>query len=105
MKYKANGTMKILAKQDIAEVTDIAPDIEKKLRDFMTANGIPIDFIGSKMFGMGIDIILYGVMLGKRLERQRNKRKYGLNADQRNSIKIILEDIMNENQKGGIIDE
>lgn len=57
------------------------------------------------MLGMGIDIILYGVMLGKRLERQRNKRKYGLNADQRNYIKIILEDIMNENQKGGIIDE
>ena len=105
MKYKANGTMKILAKQDIAEVTDIAPDIEKKIRDIMTANGIPIDFIGSKMFGMGIDIILYGVMLGKRLERQRNKHKYGLNADQRNYIKIILEDIMNENQKGGIIDE
>ena len=57
------------------------------------------------MLGMGIDIILYGVMLGKRLERQRSKRKYGLNADQRNYIKIILEDIMNENQKGGIIDE
>lgn len=57
------------------------------------------------MLGMGIDIILYGVMLGKRLERQRNKRKYGLSADQRNYIKIILEDIMNENQKGGIIDE
>lgn len=104
-RYKINDTMKILAKQSMAEVAAIAPDAPTKIKDIMTANGMPNEFIGSNMLNMGIDIILYGVMLGKRLERQRNKHKYGLTVDQCNYMRIILEDIMKENQKGGASNE
>ncbi len=68
------------------------------VKDIMTANGIPEEFIGNKLFMMGINIVQYGVTLGKRIERQRNKSKYGLSASQRDYMRAILEIVQNNNQ-------
>lgn len=101
-RYTANATMKLLAKQNMAEVARIAPNAGDIIKDIMTANGIPGEFIGNEMLNMGVDIILFGVILGKRLERQRNKSKYGLTEPQRHYMRIILEDVQKDNQKGGV---
>ena len=69
----------------------------------MTANGFPEEFVSNHMIGMGSDIILYGVILGKRIERQRNKLKYGLSDEQRSYLRIILETVQKEKQRGRIM--
>lgn len=102
-RYSLNDTMKLLAKQNVVEVAEVAPNAGDIVRDIMTANGIPSEFVSSEMLGMGIDIILFGVILGKRIERRRNKSKYGLTEPQRHYMKIILEDVQKDNQKGGAI--
>lgn len=101
-RYNANDTMRLLAKQNMVEVAELAPDIGSIVRDIMTASGIPNELIGSEMIGMGVDIILYGAILGKRIERKRNKSKYGLTEPQKNYMRIILEDVQKDNQKGGV---
>lgn len=100
-RYNANDTMRLLARQNMVEVAELAPNISSIIRDIMTASGMPNEFIGSKMIEMGVDIILYGIILGKRIERKRNKSKYGLTEPQKNYMRIILEDVQKDNQKGG----
>lgn len=100
-RYNANGTMRLIAKQDVAEVYEVAPNTGDVIRDIVTAIGIPNIYSENGMMEVGLDIILYGVILGKRIERQRNKSKYGLTAPQRRYIKVILEDVQKDNQKGG----
>lgn len=51
-RYKTNDTMKILAKQSMAEVAAIAPAAPTEIKDIMTANGMPNEFIGSNMLNM-----------------------------------------------------
>ncbi len=97
-KYNANDTMKLLRKQNIMELGNIEENFWGVIRDIMTANGIPEEFIGNKMFMMGVNIVQYGVILGKRIERQRNKSKYGLSASQRDYMRAILEIVQNNNQ-------
>lgn len=97
-KYDANDTMRLLGKQNLAELGEIEPYFINEIKDIMTANGIPEKFIGNKMFMMGVNIVQYGVILGKRIERQRNKSKYGLSASQRDYMRAILEIVQNNNQ-------
>ena len=75
-KYDANDIMRLLGKQNLAEPGNIEPYFINEIKDIMTANGIPEKFIGDKMLVMGVDIVQYGVILGKRIERKRNKSKY-----------------------------
>ncbi len=97
-KYDANDTMKLLGKQNIIELGNIEPYFIKEIKDIMTANGIPEEFIGDKMLMMGINIAQYGAILGKRIERQRNKSKYGLSESQRDYMRTILEIVQNDTQ-------
>ena len=97
-KYNANDTMKLLRKQNIMELGNIEENFWGVIRDIMTANGIPEEFIGNKMFMMGVNIVQYGAILGKRIERQRNKSKYGLSESQRDYMRTILEIVQNNNQ-------
>lgn len=97
-KYNANDTMKLLRKQNIMELGNIEEKLWEVVKDIMTANGIPEEFIGNKLFMMGINIVQYGVTLGKRIERQRNKSKYGLSASQRDYMREIVEIVQNNNQ-------
>ena len=97
-KYNANDTMKLLRKQNIMELGNIEENFWGVIRDIMTANGIPEEFIGNKMFMMGVNIVQYGAILGKRIERQRNKSKYGLSASQRDYMRAILEIVQNNIQ-------
>lgn len=97
-KYDANDTMKLLGKQNIIELGNIEPYFIKEIKDIMTANGIPEEFIGDKMLMMGINIAQYGAILGKRIERQRNKSKYGLSESQRDYMRTILEIVQNDRQ-------
>lgn len=97
-KYDANDTMRLLGKQNLAELGEIEPYFINEVKDIMTANGIPEEFIGNKLFMMGINIVQYGVILGKRIERQRNKSKYGLSESQRDYMRAILEIVQNNNQ-------
>lgn len=97
-KYDANDTMKLLGKQNIIELGNIEPYFIKEIKDIMTANGIPEEFIGNKMLMMGVNIAQYGAILGKRIERQRNKSKYGLSESQRDYMRTILEIVQNDRQ-------
>jgi len=62
-KYNANDTMKLLRKQNIMELGNIEENFWGVIRDIMTANGIPEEFIGNKMFMMGFNIVQYGAIL------------------------------------------
>lgn len=84
-KYDANDIMRLLRKQNLAEPGDIEPYFMSEIKDIMTANGIPDKWIDNKMLMLGIDIVQYGVILGKRIERRRNKSKYGLSERQRDA--------------------
>lgn len=97
-KYDANDIMRLLRKQNLAEPGNIEPYFINEVKDIMTANGIPEEWIGNKMLMMGVDIVQYGVILGKRIERQRNKSKYGLSESQRDYMRAILEIVQNNNQ-------
>lgn len=97
-KYDANDIMKLLGKQNLAEPRNIEPYFINEVKDIMTANGIPEKFIGDKMLMMGVDIVQYGVILGKRIERKRNKSKYGLSVSQRDYMREILEIVQNNIQ-------
>ena len=72
-KYAKNETMKLIGKQDIAELAELAPNAPDIINDIMTANGIPDEIVDGDMIGMGIDIILMGIIYGKRIERARRK--------------------------------
>lgn len=97
-KYDINDTMRLLGKQNLAEPGNIEPYFINEIKDIMTANGIPEEFIGDKMLMMGVNIVQYGVILGKRIERKRNKSKYGLSASQRAYMRTILEIVQNDTQ-------
>lgn len=97
-KYDANDIMRLLGKQNLAEPGNIEPYFINEIKDIMTANGIPEKFIGDKMLVMGVDIVQYGVILGKRIERKRNKSKYGLSVSQRDYMREILEIVQNNIQ-------
>lgn len=97
-KYNANDTMRLLGKQNLAEPGDIEPYFINEIKDIMTANGILEEWIGDKMLMMGVNIVQYGVILGKRIERQRNKSKYGLSKSQRDYMRTILEIVQNDTQ-------
>ena len=97
-KYDANDTMRLLGKQNLAELGEIEPYFINEIKDIMTANGIPEEWIGDKMLIMGVNIVQYGAILGKRIERQRNKSKYGLSASQRDYMRAILEIVQNNIQ-------
>lgn len=97
-KYDANDIMRLLGKQNLAEPGNIEPYFINEVKDIMTANGIPEEWIGNKMLMMGVDIVQYGVILGKRIERQRNKSKYGLSESQRDYMRTILEIVQNDTQ-------
>ncbi len=98
LKHNANATMRLLGKQNIMELGNIEEKLWEVVKDIMTANGIPKEFISNKFFMMGINIVQYGVILEKRIERQRNKSKYGLSASQRDYMRAILEIVQNNNQ-------
>lgn len=83
LKYSANDTMELIGKQNLVELKDIEPNLQGVIRDIMTANGIPEEFIGDKIFMLGVNAVQYGIILGKRIERQRKKSKYGLSELQR----------------------
>lgn len=97
-KYNANDTMRLLGKQSITQLNDIEPNFGNILKDIITANGFPEKFIGDKLLMMGANFVQYGVMLGKRIERQRNKSKYGLSKSQRDYMRTILEIVQNDTQ-------
>lgn len=97
-KYDANDTMRLLGKQNLAEPENIEPHFINGIKDIMTANGVPEEWIGDKMLMMGVNIVQYGVILGKRIERKRNKSKYGLSASQRDYMRAILEIVQNDVQ-------
>lgn len=97
-KYDANDTMRLLGKQSMTQLNDIEPNFGNILKNIMTANGFPEKFINGKLLMMGADFVQYGVILGKRIERQRNKSKYGLSASQRNYMREILEIVQNDVQ-------
>ena len=78
LKYSANDTMELIGKQNLVELKDIEPNLQEVIKDIMTANGIPEEFIGDKIFMLGVNAVQYGIILGKRIERQRKKSKYGL---------------------------
>lgn len=97
-KYDANDTMKLLGKQSMTQLNDIEPNFGDILKNIMTANGFPEKFIGDKLLMMGTNLVQYGVILGKRIERKRNKSKYGLSASQRDYMRAILEIVQNDVQ-------
>lgn len=97
-KLNANDTMRLLEKQNAMELLNIEPNLWGVIKDIMTANGIPEEFFDDEMFMMGVYIIHYGVVLGKRIERQRNKSKYGLSESQRDYMRAILEIVQNNNR-------
>lgn len=96
--YDVNDTMRLLGKQNLAEPGDIEPYFINEIKDIMTANGVPEEWIGDKMLMMVVNIVQYGVILGKRIERKRNKSKYGLSKSQRDYMRAILEIVQNDVQ-------
>lgn len=97
-KYSSNDTMKLLGKQSMTQLNGIEQNFGDILKNIMTANGFPKKFIGDKLLMMGTNLVQYGVILGKRIERQRNKSKYGLSESQRDYMRTILEIVQNDRQ-------
>lgn len=72
--YKANDTMKLIGKQDMAELAEIAPNMPDVVKDIVTAHGLPEKIAeDGNIIMLGADFILLGIVYGKRLERMRRK--------------------------------
>lgn len=47
LKHNVNATMRLLGKQNIMELGNIEEKLWEVVKDIMTANGIPEEFIGN----------------------------------------------------------
>jgi hypothetical protein len=68
-KYEQNETMKIIGKQNILELGDASEDFRNEIDDIIMANLKNGEIIGYRELGM--DLVLLGIMYGKRLERRK----------------------------------
>lgn len=95
-KYNANDTMKLLGKQNIMELGNIEENFWGVIRDIMTANGIPKESIGDKLFMMGINIVQYGVILLAKYRREDKATRHHeetkpVNENYREGIRKMIE--------------